>query len=112
MEPAEVAHLAKLTTELEAHDIPVLTVSAGSIYEDHINPQHEHLFIRNPRNHPRRTSGNSGPSSLLHKDAHGWAGGVLGDEVRPTNPPLPRRAEWTPGRTRRTCTKTYKIEAR
>ena len=110
-EPAEVyAHLAKLTTELEAHDIPVLTVSAGNIYEDHINPQHEHLFIRNPRNHPENLGKQRSFIPFFIKTPTGGQAVSLGDEVAPDEPTAATTGEWTPGRTRRTCTKTYKIE--
>ena len=111
-EPADVyAHFDRLKAHLEDRGIPTYVVSAGNIRDDHANPEGEHLFIRNPRLRPEFmgkqrsfipffTLGDGGQGRTLGDD------GELPIEVseRQSSPPLRK------GKTRRTCTKTYKIE--
>lgn len=93
-EPAAVyEHLGRLEAHLAEHGTPVVRVAAGNIRKDHINPTEEHLFIRNPRKHPE----------YLGK-------GRTFIPVYLVTPAGPGRHVPTEGMTRRTCTKTYKIE--
>jgi hypothetical protein len=114
-EPRAVyAHLVKLEAECKRHGIEVVRVTAGNIRDDHLNPQGEHLFIRKPRKHPEwlgrqrtfipvyittptgRPAGLATTANLFDPNAVE----EMGVEVVSTKK----------GLTRRTCTKTYKIE--
>lgn len=54
-EPAEVyEHVEKLKVEHERAGVPLVVVSKGDIRKDHLEPEGEHLFIRNPTRHPER----------------------------------------------------------
>lgn len=87
-EPDEVyEHLGMLREEAAKFGVPLITVSAGNIRDDHIDPQHPHLFIRKPRKHPE------------------WQG-----KQRTFIPFYVINPDGTSGKTYRTCTKTYKIE--
>ncbi len=93
-EPAAVyKHLAKLEAHMAEHGTPVVRVRSGNIRDDHIKPTDERLFIRNPRKHPEYL----GRSRTFIP-------------VYLVTPAGPDRFDPTNGMTRRTCTKTYKIE--
>lgn len=87
-EPAEVyGHLWWLAGKFHDAGVPLFVVSAGNIRDDHVRPEGEHLFIRNPRKNPD------------------WAG-----RQRTFVPFYVVNPDGSDGITYRTCTKTYKIE--
>lgn len=102
-EPAEVyGHLAKLEAELAKYDIPVRRVTAGNIREDHIRPTGEHLFIRTPRKHPEFLGKQRSFMPMFIQTRAGSE--MYRGDTEEAEPAVQN------GRTRRTCTKTYKIE--
>lgn len=87
-EPAQVyEHLEKLTKFAAERGTCIETVRAGNIRQDHLSPQHEHLFIRNPVKRP----------DFMGRQRTFIPFFVVG-------------ADGKKGKTFRTCTKTYKIE--
>ena len=113
-EPAQVYdHLAALTAFLDTEaQIPVYVVSAGNIRQDHADPQEDHLFIRNPRKHPEWLGKQRSFMPFFTITQEGDAGRVLGEDDSDDGAPIETTSVvlGRKGRTRRTCTKTYKIE--
>lgn len=87
-EPAAVYdHLARVEETAASVGLPVHRVRAGNIREDHIAPTADHLFIRNPVKYPHY-KGKQRTFIPFY---------IIGEDGKA-------------GITRRTCTKTYKIE--
>lgn len=89
-------HLDKLEAHLADQGVPVYRVTAGNIREDHVDPHHDHNFIRKPIKNPEWKGRNRTfiPVFVLHED---------GTTYR-------NRGDTTKGIMPRTCTKNYKIE--
>lgn len=112
-EPAAVyEHLAKLEAFAASHGLDIRRVTAGNIRTDHINPSEPHLFIRKPRKHPEYLGKQR---TFMPFFIAAPSGGYLyrGDEEE-DEAPIPATpggvSREKAGKTRRTCTKTYKIE--
>lgn len=88
-------HLAKLEAHLADHGVPVYRVTAGNIREDHVDPQHEHLFIKKPIKNPdwRGRSRTFIPVHVVHESGSAY-----------------RNKGDTSGIMPRTCTRNYKID--
>lgn len=87
-EPVQVyEHLEKLSAFAAERGTIIETVRAGNIRQDHLDPQHEHLFIRNPVKRP----------DFMGRQRTFIPFFVVGSGGER-------------GKTFRTCTKTYKIE--
>ncbi len=80
-------HLRKLRLFAEESGMPITTVSAGNIRDDHLDPQEERLFIRNAVKKPHFQGRQRTFIPFF----------VVGEDGKK-------------GKTFRTCTKTYKIE--
>lgn len=91
-------HLDRLQAALEAGGVDVRRVTAGNLRADHLTPDRPELFIRNPRTRPEWKGRQRTflPVYVVTSVAVERSGG---DVVETRN-----------GITRRTCTKTYKIE--
>jgi hypothetical protein len=103
-EPAAVyTHLERLEAASVAAGVPVHRVTAGNIRDDHTDPQGAHLFIRNPRRRPEYLGRSRSfmPFFIQYPIAPDLPAMHLGDV---------EEVETRDGRTRRTCTSTYKIE--
>lgn len=92
-EPPDVyEHLERLSAFSAERGTPVTTVSAGNIRDDHLDPKHDHLFIRNAKKYPHY---------------QGRQRTFIPFFVQ--SPPTEDNPSGK-GKTFRTCTKTYKIE--
>ena len=108
-------HFARLKAELVAAGIQVHEVTAGNLREDHVNPQHEHLFIRKPRKHPEYLGKQRTFIPVYITTPEETGARYLGDEEEDERYGAERivadfLVASRKGMTRRTCTKTYKIE--
>lgn len=87
---------------------PIHTVTAGNIRDDHMAPSRPNLFIQNPRKYPEWKGRQRTFIPVYVLTPEGDDDMSLGDldgGVSTRDEPTMRK-----GKTRRTCTKTYKIE--
>lgn len=92
-EPPDVyEHLERLSAFSAERGTPITTVTAGNIRDDHLDPQHDHLFIRNAKKYPH-----------YQGRQRTFIPFFVQSEPTDDNPS-------GKGKTFRTCTKTYKIE--